>query len=106
MGLIKGVLKEELENSLRLKEGYKRELKARPGGSIIKKSIHGHSYYYVAYRDGGKVRFIYKGKELSREFREAFDKSKRLRVKYKGLIRQLNARIKYLEKALCGKEDV
>ena len=106
MGLIKGVLKEELQNSLRLKEGYERELKARPGGTIIKKLIRGHVYYYVAFRDGGKVRFIYKGKELSREFRDEFEKSKRLRIKYKGHIRQLNARIKYLKKALHGKEDV
>ena len=106
MGLIKGVLKEELENSLRLKEGYRKELKARPGGSLIKKMIRGNSYYYLAFRDGHKVRFIYQGKEPSKEFLSELEKSKRLRKKYKDLIRRLDARIKYLRKALHGKENV
>ena len=106
MGLIKGVLKEELGNSLRLKENYKKELKNRPGGSIVEKHIRGHKYYYVAFRDGGKVRFVYKGKSLSKEFLAEFEKSKRLRKKYKELVQQLNARIKYLRKVLHGKENV
>ena len=106
MGLIKGVLREELDNSIRLKDSYGKELKKRPGGSIVEKHIRGHKYYYVAFRDGGKVRFIYKGKTLSKEFLAEFEKSKRLRKKYKELVRQLNARIKYLRKALHGKENV
>ncbi len=106
MGLIKGVLREELGNSLRLKESYKKELKKRPGGSIVEKQIRGHKYYYVAFRDGGKVRFVYKGKALSKEFLVELEKSRRLRKKYKELVRQLNARIKYLRKALHGKENV
>lgn len=106
MGLIKGVLREELGNSLRLKDSYNKELKKRPGGSIVEKRIKGHKYYYLAFRDGGKVRFIYKGKTLSKEFLVEFEKSRRLRKKYKELVRQLNARIKYLKKALHGKENV
>lgn len=106
MGLIKGVLREELGNSLRLRDSYNKELKKRPGGSIVEKRIRGHKYYYLAFRDGSKVRFIYKGKALSKEFLAEFEKSKRLRKKYKELIRQLNARIKYLRKALHGKENV
>lgn len=106
MGLIKGVLKEELKNSLRLKKGYEKELKARPGGSIVVKNIRGNKYYYIAFRDGKKVRFVYKGKELSRQFLADLGKVKRLRGKYKSLLRQLNGRIKYLKKALRGKEDV
>lgn len=106
MGLIKGVLKEELENSIRLKKSYEKEIKERPGGSIVIKQIRGNKYYYVAFRVGGKVRFIYKGKELSRAFLDEFEKSKRLRNKYKDLVRQLNKRIKYLRKALRGKENV
>jgi hypothetical protein len=106
MGLIKGVLKEELENSVRLKNGYVKALKQYPGGSLIKKRIRGHYYYYWAFREGRKVRFIYKGKELSKEFIVEFEKSKRMRVKYKKLIQELNKRIKYLKKVLHGKEDV
>jgi len=106
MGVIKGVLKEELFNSIKLKNRYKDVLKKYPGGSLVKKEIKGRSYYYLAYRDNKKVRFIYKGKKLSKDFMYEFQKSKKLRVKYKKLIQQLNKRIKYLKKALHGKEDV
>ena len=106
MGVIKGVLKEELENAIRLKKDYEKALKKYPGGSLIGKEIRGHKYYYLAYRDGRRVRFVYKGKKLSEEFIAEFKKSKRLRAKYKEMIRQLNKRIKYLKKSLHGKEDV
>ena len=43
---------------------------------------------------------------LTIKFLAEFEKSKRLRKKYKELIRQLTARIKYLRKALHGKENV
>jgi len=86
MGIIKGVLREELENSIKLKKDYEEALVKYPGGSLIKKSIKGHKYYYLAYREGRKVRFIYQGKKLSEDFIAAFKKSKRLRAKYKELI--------------------
>jgi hypothetical protein len=106
MGLIKGVLKEELGNSIRLKESYNKELMKNPGGSIVEKKIRGHKYYYVAFREGRRVRFIYKGKALTREVLVEFEKSKRLRRKHKEMVRQLTVRIKYLRKVLHGKEDV
>ncbi len=37
MAIIKNVLREELQNSLRLKESYERELEKLPRGSLIKK---------------------------------------------------------------------
>ena len=36
MGPIKGVLKEELSNSLRMKKGYERELGKLPKGSLVR----------------------------------------------------------------------
>jgi len=106
MGVIKGVLKEELENSIRLRKDYKEALKKYPGGSLIKKEINGHKYYYLAFREGKRVKFIYKGKQLSKEFMAEFEKSKRLRARYKKLIQELDKRIKYLKKVIHGKEDV
>ncbi len=106
MGIIKGVLKEELENSLRLKKNYEKALKEYPGGTFIKKTIKRHEYYYLALREGKKVKFVYKGKKLSKSDIVELEKSKQLRIKYKKLIQQLSRRIKYLKKALRGKEDV
>lgn len=105
MGIIKDLLKEELDNSLRLKIDYREELKKHPGGSMIVKEIKGRNYYYLAYRDAKKVKFIYKGKKISRDDIEKLKESKNLRVKYKQLIQKLDKRVKYLRKALRGKED-
>ncbi len=105
MGIIKDLLKEELDNSLRLRIDYKEELRKRPGGSIVVKEIKGRNYYYLAYRDAKKVKFIYKGKKISKADIRNLKESKNLRVKYKKLIQKLDKRIKYLKKALHGKED-
>jgi len=106
MGVIKGVLKEELENSIRMKKDYEKALKLHPGGCFVQKKVRGHKYYYLVIRDGRKVKFIYKGKQLSKEDIAKLKDSKRLRKKYKELIQKLNRQIKYLRKTLRGKEDV
>lgn len=106
MGVIKGVLKEELENSIKMKKDYEKALKSYPGGCFVQKKIKGHKYYYLVIREGQKVKFIYKGKGLSKDEIEKLDKSKRLRRKYRQLIQKLNKQIKYLRKSLRGKEDV
>ena len=106
MGVIKGVLKEELENSIEMKKDYEKALKSHPGGCFVQKETKGHQYYYLAVREGKKVRFIYKGKRLSKDEIAKLEKSKRLRKKYKKLIQKLDRQIKYLRRSLRGKEDV
>ena len=106
MGIIKGVLREELQNSIRLEKRYRKALKLYPGGTFIKKKIKGHYYYYLAIREGKKVRFIYKGKELLKGDIEKLKKSRKMRQKYKEFIQKLKRQIKYLRKSLRGKEDV
>ena len=53
MGAIKGVLKEELKNSLEMKKNYERELVKLPKGSLVKKKIKGKEYYYLVERKNG-----------------------------------------------------
>ncbi len=106
MGFIKSVLSEELDNSLKMLEGYRNALKANKGGCLVKKRIRGRIYWYVAVREGRKVRFLYKGRKFSRQEMAELERVKNLRKKHKELIRDLNNRIKYLRKALRGKEDV
>lgn len=105
MGIIKGVLKEELENSLRMKKSYERELAKLPKGSLVKKKIKGHEYYYLLLRDKGKVRFIYKGKISKNEIVKYKD-VKEYRAKYRKLLSQVKKQIKYLRSTLRGKESV
>ena len=106
MGIIKSVLKEELNNAYIVKEDYEKALKEYCGGSYVKKKIKGNEYYYHAYRHGKKVVFKYKGKKLSKEDKDKLQKSKKKRKKYKEMIGKVNKRIKYLRRVLRGKEDV
>ena len=103
---IKGVLKEELENSIRMKERYEKELAKLPVGSLIKKKIKGHDYYYIVLRENGNVKFNYQGKNVSDDLKKEYAKAKELRKKYRSSISQLKKQIKFLKGALRGKESI
>lgn len=105
MGVIKGVLKEELKNSLRMKKSYEQELARLPKGSMIKKKIKGRDYYYLLLREKGKVRFVYKGKIGEEEIKK-YGKAKELRAKYRNLLSKVKKQIKYLKGVLRGKESI
>ena len=104
--VIKGILKEELQNSLQMKESYERELDKLPKGSLIKKKIKGHEYYYLVLRERGKVKFIYKGKNVSQKLIEQYKEAKELRAKYRKLLSQVKKQIRFLRSSLRGKEIV
>jgi nitrogen fixation/metabolism regulation signal transduction histidine kinase len=103
---IKGVLKEELENSIRMQEKYEEELKKFPAGSLIKKKIKGHEYYYVVMREKGKVKFEYKGKKVPDALIKEYARVKELRAKYRKLLSQIKKQIKFLRGALRGQEAI
>ena len=105
MGVIKGVLKEELSNSLRMKKDYERELAKLPKGSLVKKTIKGHGYHYLVIRKGDKIRFIYKGKVPEAELKK-YKEAKRYRAKYRRLLSQVKKQIRFLRSSLRGKESV
>jgi hypothetical protein len=101
--IIKGVLEEELQNSIRMKKQYHQALNELPKGSLVEKKIKGRKYYYLAVRESNKVKFIYKGK-ISEEEKKSYVEAKELRAKYRKLISGLNKQIAFLKKALNGKE--
>jgi hypothetical protein len=102
MKVIKGVLKEELSNSLAMKRNFQRELVKLPKGSLVKKKIRGHIYYYVVLREKGRVRFIYKGK-LATEDVKKYKQTQEFKIKYRKSISELNKQIKFLKGTLRGK---
>lgn len=104
-GVIKGVLKEELVNSLRMKKNYEQELARLPNGCLVRKKIKGHEYYYIAIRDKKKVRFIYKGK-LSDEQIKKNKQAKEYKAKYRKLLSQIKRQIKFLKGSIRGKEAI
>ena len=106
MRVIKGVLEEELANSLAMKKNYERELAKLPKGSLIKKKVKGHEYYYLVLREEGKVKFIYKGKKVSDKEIAKYKEAKEYRAKYRSLLSEVKKQIKFLRSTLRGKKSV
>ena len=104
-GVIKGVLAEELENSLRMRKEYEEALRELPKGCLVAKKIKGYKYYYLVKRVGKKVKYIYKGK-VSEEEKRKYEEAKMLRAKYRKLLSQVKKQIKFLRSSLRGKEAI
>ena len=105
MAAIKGVMREELENSIQMKKDYERELAKLPRGSLVKRNIKGHDYYYLLMREDGKVKSVYKGK-VSEDIIKKYMEAKEYRAKYRKLLSQVKKQIRFLKGALRGKEAV
>ncbi len=104
-GVIKSVLAEELENSLRMKKEYDEALAKLPKGCLAVKKIRGHDYYYLVKRAGKKIKYFYKGK-ISEEEKKKYEEAKALRAKYRKLLSQLKKQIRFLRSSLRGKEAI
>lgn len=106
MKVIKSLLEEELANSLSMKKNYEKELAKLPKGSLIKKNVKGHEYYYLVVREKGKVKFSYKGKNVSEKEILKYKQAKEYRAKYRKLLSEVKKQIKFLRSTLRGKKSV
>jgi hypothetical protein len=59
-----------------------------PPGSLIKKKIKGHEYDYIVLREHGDVKFIYQGKDVSKDLIKEYERAKDLRKKYRNSLSQ------------------
>jgi hypothetical protein len=103
MNIIKGILEEELKNSLRMQKEYEKALVAIPRGVLVKKVVKGRQYFYLMMREGGKVRFVYKGKLLAREIKY-YEEVKKGRARYRKMLAEVRRQVAFLKRALRGKE--
>lgn len=103
---IKDVLKEELAHSEHLLKRYQSELTKLPRGSIVKRRIKGHEYYYLVYREQGVFKAVYKGKSVPERELKKYGEAKALRAKYRQAVSKLKKQIRYLRGALRGREEV
>lgn len=99
MAVIKGVLKEELENSLRMLKRYRHEYKALPKGSLVRKKVKNQEYDYLACRENGKFALKYMG-QLSEKEKSVYLEAKRKRREYRKLIADLKDQVKFIKRAL------
>ena len=77
-----------------LKPKFKIEIAALPKGSIQKRIIKNHPYYYLQYRNKGKITHDYIGTNVSPEFAEQI----KTRQKYEEDLRAINEKLKILKK--------
>ena len=101
---IKELLKEELSNSLRMERDYRRALSKLPRGSVVKKIIRGRPYYYLAYREKSRVRFLYKGRKMEERELAKYRDAKRFRAQYRKLLSDVRKQIIFLRKVLRAKQ--
>ena len=104
-GVIKGVLAEELQNSIRMKREYEEALRKLPQGCLAARKIRGHEYFYIVKRVKDKVKYSYKGK-ISEVEKKKYEEAKKMRAKYRKLLSQVKKQIKFLRSSLRGKEAI
>jgi hypothetical protein len=85
--VIFGMLQEEKQRNLEMQEAYKKEIEALRKGSIMKKNVSGNNYYYLKYRQDGKVKNDYIGKDedIVNEIKKEIEKRKYLQSVLKRL---------------------
>jgi hypothetical protein len=101
MSILKSVLQEEYQRLIELFNNYEDKLKKLPKGSISRKVINGEVYLYRVFRENGKIRFIYIGKEKSEVGKKAL-RDRKEHIKYQDLLKQVKSEIKEIRRALNG----
>lgn len=99
MRIIKGILNEELERSQRLLAGYKKSLGNLPKGAPISKKVGDKIFWYLEYRDNGKIVFKYLGKLDPHEV-EKLKKAKEERQKLQKMTKEMKKQVAFLQRAL------
>ncbi|HRT05240.1 MAG TPA: hypothetical protein P5204_06040 [Kiritimatiellia bacterium] len=103
---IKDVLREELAASVRMQARFAAELAALPRGSLVRRIIKGHAYYYLIFRENGRFQSVYRGKSVSPAELRRYREAKAKRAKIRRSLSQLKKQIRYLKGALRGKEEI
>lgn len=104
MNIIKRMLKEELQNSIKIKQRYVSALGKIPKGSLREKKVKGRAYYYLNIREGSKVKSPYLGK-LSREEIKKYEEDRKKKEQYRQAIKELSGQIKYLKRIINVKSE-
>lgn len=89
MAILKGILKESLDYYLDLNQRLKARLKELPRGSVLKRRIGRHDYFYLKVRDGSKVRSQYLGKSRPADIEKAIKERRLLKQQLKEVERNM-----------------
>jgi hypothetical protein len=101
MGVVQGILEEELARMERLVAQYQVALSSLPRGSVRVRMRGSRSYLYLASREGQKVQDRYVGPVGSQEASK-LESELAARSRYAGLLSQALAELSSLRR-LCGR---
>lgn len=102
MGIIKGILEEELKRLEELSVFYKKKISDYPQGSVSVKERGGKRYIYLARREDKKVVFDYIGKDVP-DIRKALNEKLKQRKEYQAKLRQVKENLREVERSFRGK---
>lgn len=100
--VLRAVLEEELDRSVRMLARYKEELEKLPRGTIVKRPINEQQYYYLSYRVEKKVVTKYIGNASDTDISELQQQLAR-RKHIKEIIKKLKQEQKEIESAIRKK---
>jgi hypothetical protein len=101
MDMMLDVVVEELENSIRIRDGYKKAISRLPRGSLSKKKINGQEYYYLSFwGPAGTVVTRYLGK-LSEAQVQSYQERIKRRKDYQELMKRADEQVKFYQKVLA-----
>ena len=83
MAILKGILKDSLDYYLDLNKRLMARLKELPRGSILKRRIGRHDYFYLKVRDGLRVQSKYLGKKKPADIEKALKERRLLKKQLK-----------------------
>ena len=101
MAYIADILLEEEKRFLQAKTAYEADLVRYPKGTIIWKKISGRAYPYLVYRVDGKVKTDY----ISEAELPEIEEQVRLRRQAKEALKNINANLKIVQRALGHKRE-
>ncbi|MDQ7827355.1 MAG: hypothetical protein RDV48_31465 [Candidatus Eremiobacteraeota bacterium] len=106
MDMMLDVVKEELQNSIRIRDGYRKAISGLPRGSLSKKRINGKEYYYLSFwGPSGGVVTRYLGKLSDDQVQHYREKIQR-RKEYQKLMKKSEEQVKFYMKVLAyGRKD-
>jgi hypothetical protein len=102
MSVIFHVLKEEYERLIETEAAYSKAISEMPQGTPRIRQVRQREYLYLEYRDGQRVIHQYVGPRESPKAQQTLDKVAQ-RKRYQQLLKQTEAALKDVRKALRGK---
>ena len=79
MKVLKSILKDSLSYYQRLERDLKRRLAKLPRGSVKRRMIRGHGYYYLQRRNGGRIVHQYLGRQKPAELLKGIQERRQLK---------------------------